>query len=307
MPLSGTAPRIDLLVAAPSEPSELVVWGDYHFGRAVIQALREQGAEARMLFRDGLETHSGRGGQRTLMVLRGKFRPSSDWLIASSYQRRILWVISWPLDLKSSELEHYDLILVASEQDRARIANLSNRPTLTLLQATAFRCFSPPPSNDGHLLFIGNTRGLPRPIVEAFAKSHFPLALIGQGWQQWGLQPEAPAIANSLLPRRYRQGLAVLNDHHGAMRDYGYMNNRIYDVLACGVPVITDQAPHCPSELLPGVILHRPGRDDPAETVEAARLLRFQPCRMMHVARNVRIHHSFAARVRTLLNFLEEF
>lgn len=305
MPPSGAPACIDLLVAAPSEPSGLPNWGDYHFGRAVIQALREQGVGARLVFRDGLETHRGRDGERTLLVLRGKFRPNSAWLHSSGYRQRILWVISWPLDLTPTELNDYDLILVASPQDRPRIAALSSRPTLTLLQATAFRSFAPPPAHDGRLLFIGNTRGQQRPIVQAFAEAQVPLALIGQGWQQWGLQPEATSIANALLPQRYRQALAVLNDHHGAMRDYGYMNNRIYDVLACAVPVITDQAPHCPPELLPGVILHRPGRDDPADTIEAAQGVRSQPELLMQVARTVRRHHSFTARVSTLLEYLE--
>lgn len=296
-------PSIDLLLAAPSEPSQLANWGDYHFGRALITALRQQGASARMLFRD---TQATGGSARSLLVLRGKFRPNADWLRSSGYRQRLLWVISWPLDLTPDELRNYDLILVASEQDRPRIARLSGRPTVTLPQATAFSSVLPPPADDGRLLFIGNTRGLERPIVQAFARSSCPLALIGQGWEQLGLQAEASSIANEQLPSRYRRALAVLNDHHGAMRDYGYLNNRIYDALACGVPVITDVAPNCPHELLPAVILHRPGLDDPADAIAAARALRQRPERLLAIARQIRIDHTFTKRATNLLQALEE-
>jgi len=303
---SESTTAVDVLIAAPSEPSGLANWGDYHFGRALVDGLQQHAVDSRLVFRDKVDHHQGRVGCRSLLVLRGKFRPNADWLRNSAYRLRILWVISWPLDLTPDELNSYHLILVASEQDRPRIAALSNRPTFTLPQATAFRSFAPPPPHDGSLLFIGNTRGLQRPIVQAFAGAGCPLALIGQGWQQWGLQAESTSIANGLLPQRYRQALAVLNDHHGAMRDYGYMNNRIYDVLACAVPVITDQAPHCPPELLPGVILHQPGRDDPADAIAAARQLRQQPELLLQVARSVRRNHSFSARAEMLLRHQQQ-
>ena len=95
-----------------------------------------------------------------------------------------------------------------------------------------------------------------RPIVAGFSKAGLPMELIGAGWEQLGLQAEATSIANQQLPARYRRALAVLNDHHQAMADYGYLNNRVFDVLACGVPVITDAAPGCPPELEPAVIRH---------------------------------------------------
>lgn len=304
MQQQGCVSKLDVLIAAPSDLLGRSGWGDFHFAQALQRALGEQKILSRLLFRDQLDGF-GVGPNHDLLVIRGKFRPNSEWLRSSVYRQRILWVISWPLDISSEELEDYDLILVASSQDRPRIAALSQRPTFTLQQATAFRCFSPAPKHDGSLLFIGNTRGLQRPIVQNFAEAKCPLALIGKGWQKWGLHPEEESIANGLLPLRYSQAIAVLNDHHGAMRDYGYMNNRIYDVLACAVPVITDQAPGCPSELLPGVILHQPGQDDPAQSLEKAKQLRRQPEILLEVARRVRQSHSFAARAKTLLPHLK--
>lgn len=296
----GALEALDLLIAAPSDPTRHAGWGDYHYARALQQALRAQRIGGRLLFRDQLQGLRI-GPRHGLLVLRGKFRPSADWLRSSAYHVRLLWVISWPLDLTPEELRLYDLILVASAQDQPRIARLSGRPTITMPQATAFSSVLPPPADDGHLLFIGNTRGVERPIVQSFAHADCPLALIGQGWDQLGLRAQASSIANEQLPGRYRKALAVLNDHHGAMRDYGYLNNRLYDALACGVPVITDLALGCPDNLRPAVILHQPGRDDPADAISAARRLRRQPELLLQIAREVQRHHSFDARAVTLL------
>jgi spore maturation protein CgeB len=153
------------------------------------------------------------------------------------------------------------------------------------------------------LLFVGNTRGTIRPIVQAFSQAGLPLELIGDGWNQLGINASATSIANRELPQRYRGALAVLNDHHQAMADYGYMNNRVFDVLACAVPVITDVAPGCPAELEPAVVCHPVGAD-PTSSLERAMAIREQGSVLREVARQVREHHSFEARARLLVEQL---
>jgi hypothetical protein len=124
------------------------------------------------------------------------------------------------------------------------------------------------------MLFVGNTRGVSRPIVRAFQPGGSAPERDRRGLgaaRPAGRSPQhrQPAAAG----QRYRRALAVLNDHHQAMADYGYLNNRVFDVLACGVPVITDAAPGCPPELEPAVIRHAPGSDARA-SLEQARALR---------------------------------
>jgi len=84
------------------------------------------------------------------------------------------------------------------------------------------------------------------------------------------------------------------------MADYGYLNNRVFDVLACAVPVITDVAPGCPPELEDAVVRHPTGTD-PSASLEQARDLRAKPLLLSRVARCVRQQHSFVARARQLL------
>lgn len=298
--------HLDVLIAAPSDPAGLMAWGDYHFARALQAALHGVGVSSRLLFRDTYHAVAPAPAGSDLLVIRGKFAVAAAWLAEAVYARRVLWQISWPLDPTALEWQAYDLIAVASGQDLARIARLSGKPCLLLPQATAFSRHQWSASHGEKLLFVGNTRGQLRPIVAGFAAAGLPLELIGQGWQPFGLTVDAPTISNAALPARYRQALAVLNDHSPAMAAYGYLNNRVFDVLACGVPLITDVAPGCPLELEPAVVRHRVGRDSANLTLERVRELRSQPSLLMQVAREVRHQHSFEARVRTLLQALGE-
>ena len=291
---------IDLLIAAPADPEAHASWGDVHFARGLQLGLQQEGVVSRLLYRDSHSSAPPPPPGSTLVVLRGKYAPPASWLARAPYTHKALWLISWPLDPTPGELAAYDRLFVASAQDTPRIARLSGRPTSTLLQATSFQHYGPPQPASGGLLFVGNTRGVSRPIVRAFHQAGLPLELIGAGWEAFGLQPEAPSIANRQLPARYRRALAVLNDHHKAMADYGYLNNRVLDVLACAVPVISDVAPGCPPELEAAVVHHPPGAD-PHTSLERAAAIRAQPLLLSRVARCVRQQHSFQNRARELL------
>jgi hypothetical protein len=292
--------HLDLLVAAPSDPEGLASWGDVAFAQSLQRALRSRGVATRLLFRDTYEAAVPPPPATGLLVLRGKFRPKASWLAASCHQLRLLWQISWPLDVSAEELSFYDRIFVASEQDCGRFAYLSGRPTHVLLQATDFQQLAPPAPPSRGLLFVGNTRGVVRPLVLAFARSGVPLTVIGSGWEHYGVVAKRSSVSNHALPTLYASSLAVLNDHHGAMRDFGYLNNRVFDVLGSGVPVITDMAPGCPPDLLPGVILHGP-EDDPAATVAEVVKRRGTAGLYQCISRTVARQHSFEARADALL------
>ncbi|MCP9928002.1 glycosyltransferase [Cyanobium sp. CH-040] len=296
--------HLDLLIAAPSDPDGLVGWGDYHFARELQLALHALGVSTRLLHRDTHALVPPAPAGSDLLVLRGKFAPGSDWLRAAPYRRKLIWIISWPLDPTPTELADYDLLLVASDQDRPRLARLSGRPAQTLLQASGLGHRARLRPARGGLLFVGNRRGVERPIVAAFSRAGVAIELIGEGWEDVGLEAESASLANDALPIRYGQALAVLNDHHGAMAAYGYLNNRVFDVLACGVPVITDVAPGCPPELEAGVIRMGPG-DEPEEALARARALRRDHHTLAAVAAAARERHSFAARAEALRGVLE--
>jgi hypothetical protein len=297
--------HVDLLIAAPSAPDTHAGWGDVHFARGLQLGLQSHGVSSRLLFRDSHTSAPAPPAGSALLVLRGKYAPPTGWLARQPHACKALWLISWPLNPTPAELTSYDRLFVASTQDTPRIARLSGRPTSTLLQATGFWHVGRPEPASGGLLFVGNTRGVNRPIVSSFHQARLPLELIGAGWEQLGLRAEAASIANQQLPARYRRALAVLNDHHQAMADYGYLNNRVFDVLACAVPVITDVAPSCPPAMEPGVVRHSAG-SDARQSLEMAAEIRARPLLLCQVARSVRREHSFDARAKALIAALME-
>ncbi len=295
--------HLDLLIAAPSDPRSHVNWGDLHYARSLQRALACQGVRSRLLFRDTFRRVQAAPKGSALLVLRGKYAPPLDWLRGQPYGCRALWLISWPLDPSTEELGCYDQLFVASDQDRSRLALLSGKPTTTLLQATAFSSHGAAPHPSCGLLFVGNTRGLLRPVVQSFAEAQLPLEIIGEGWHAFGLDARAKGVANADLPQLYRHALAVLNDHSETMAAYGYLNNRVFDVLACGVPVITDVAPSCPATLAAGVVSTGSGLDALSALARASELRANQPL-MQKIAQEVRQKHSFASRAMTLMNTL---
>lgn len=71
-----------------------------------------------------------------------------------------------------------------------------------------------------------------------------PIEIWGTGWNSFlgsdCTNIVADKIENDLLPELYRTSLATINDHWSDMLKYQFINNRIFDAAACGLPVITD-------------------------------------------------------------------
>lgn len=294
---------IDLLIAAPSDPATLNSWGDVHFARALQRGFDAAGVSTRLLFRDTYQQATPPEADSYLIVLRGKFKPDLNWLCRSTYNSHLVWIISWPEDPDLEELDCYKLGFCASHQDILRLQRLSQYPWHFLPQATEFMLQGPPRSALSGLLFIGNCRGKPRPMVEAFQSAGLRVCLFGSGWREAGYISRGEQISNYLIPSLYRRSLAVLNDHHEDMARLGYLSNRVFDVLACGVPVISDAITGCPPELHDMIILHRKN-DHPLDTLAQASHLRMDWQRLRDIALFVHQHHSFQARAQEILKVL---
>ena len=52
---------------------------------------------------------------------------------------------------------------------------------------------------------------------------------------------KSPSVENYELPNIYRSAKVTLNDHWDDMLQKQFINNRIFDALACGLPVISDE------------------------------------------------------------------
>lgn len=307
--LSPFIRRFDLFLPSPTDPSGLTRWGDYHFGKALRHALACQGIPCRFLYRNSYRhaqpPRSALGGASVLLVLRGKIRPTPSWVRSCAYHRRLLWIISWPSTISEEELAAYDLVFVASKGDLLRVARLTDVPCVFLPQATGFTLDGDPATCTGGLVFVGNCRGKPRPLPQSFLSAGLRVRLFGGGWREHGYRIVRSEVANAALPALYRSSLAVLNDHHPDMATHGYLSNRLFDILACGVPAITDFATDCPPALLDAVVVHGPS-SDPKASLDLAYRCRCDTAAMRSVASMVSREHSFHARVRSIMTALAD-
>jgi hypothetical protein len=187
--------------------------------------------------------------------------------------RHVLWIISHPESVEDEELHAADLVLVASARFAAHLRTRTQTPVEVLLQATDVRRFSPRPVDPARrhpVVVVAKTRDVLRPVVaDAIAVGLRP-AIYGGGWREF-VDPQlvvADHVDNAEVPVVYSSAGVVLNDHWRTMASWGFVSNRLYDVLACGTPVISDPVDGI-SDLFGGAVLEYHSRAELRELVDA--------------------------------------
>lgn len=218
-------------------------WGDYHFGRLLAKHLERCG--------ETVETHyDGDWTQDAdcdaVLVLRGK-RPFRARPGQHAGATHVLWNISHPGDVSDEECDFYDAVAIASTPQALELSARISTPVVTLLQCTdpeelaAGQRAGDAPRHG--FVFVGNTRATARPGVLWAIEYGLPLRIWGRGWDRWR-QTRKHVVAdyypNEELGRLYTGSKATINDHWDDMKTYGFINNRVLDALACGLPVISD-------------------------------------------------------------------
>ena len=92
------------------------------------------------------------------------------------------------------------------------------------------------------MLYVGNSRCPHRLAPRWMMRNGRSFHLYGKFWETL---PEADFvrgeyIANQDLAAAYRSAGVVVADHHGSMRTNGFLANRLFDVLASGGVVLSD-------------------------------------------------------------------
>ncbi|MDH3299817.1 MAG: glycosyltransferase family 2 protein [Acidimicrobiia bacterium] len=252
---------VSIRVAAPF--ADRLEWGDHHLANAMARSLAGLGHRAVVRYRDSLLSA---GDEDVNIVLRGAvpFAPR-PWAV------NVLWIICDPEQVEPSELQSFDLVRVASASYAALlncVPGISARP---LLQASGF---TPPeqrrplPSSnsdfeaddwkscvDGRVLFVGNSRGDHRPLIDMAVAVGLNPVVVGSGWDGTTVAPHVVAdfVDNRDLPSLYRRASWVLNDHWPSMVDFGIVSNRLFDVLAAGGMAVSDRLDEL-ATVLPSVV-----------------------------------------------------
>jgi spore maturation protein CgeB len=223
---------------APSDPEEQVFWGDTFFGRSLARCLEAEGNQVAMTF---WEQWDDPAGADLLLMLRGTRQISPP---LGSFGCKALWVISHPEDVSRAELDLFDVIFCAAT-DHAQQLRAQGYRAYPLLQCTddeVFHARGRDPDQLRHsFVFVGNGRDERTVVHEAMADG-LPLKIWGRGWERYGYQPHVVRrfIPNADLGALYRQSFCTLNDHWADMSRLQYVNNRVFDALACGLPVLSD-------------------------------------------------------------------
>lgn len=215
------------------------VWGDTHYADAMATSLRRLGQEV-VTRRQGAHGSGPVHLDDVSLALRG-LHP----IPPTPGQRNVLWVISHPENVDPGEFEGYDLVCAASTVWSAEMSARTGREIVPLLQATEFRRPGDARATSGpeaSVVFVGTNLGeRERPLVWQAVEAGIPLAVYGPGWE--GL-PEgvwrAAYVPNAQLPDLYRRHGIVLSDHWTDMAQRGFIANRVFDAVACGAAVISD-------------------------------------------------------------------
>jgi GT2 family glycosyltransferase len=297
-----TPPRLRWALKNPA-PAGVAgeTWGDTHFARATAGALRALGQEVvidhRMEFARSTSRHDD-----VALVLRGivPFQPSPE-------QVSIGWVISHPEMMSWQEAASYDRLMAASVAWAASASERWRIRVDPLLQATDPELFHPDRAvpDTGHpVLFVGSSRHNFRPVVRDAVEAGLPLSLYGDAWRKFipARYIKAEYLANHDLGAAYRGAGVVLNDHWEDMRVEGFLSNRLFDAVASGARVITDDVTGLREVFGDSVQVYRTPEDlsrlsslpDPAAVFGDDESIRAEAAR---IARE----HSFRARAEQLV------
>ena len=215
-------------------------WGDLYFAQELALSLEKLGHTARVDLRtDVINPQSA--DDDVVLVLRGveRIRPQRGAV-------NLLWVISHPSRISTHELKSFDAVFAASDSWSIKISAKTGIPVTALLQATNPTKFNPTvsaPDTGPEVLFLGNTRNEFRQVIRDCLQAGVSPTIYGKDWDRF-IPSELIAgefVANSEVAALYRSAGVVLNDHWDDMANEGFYSNRLFDAVASGGRVVSDQ------------------------------------------------------------------
>ncbi len=279
-------------------------WGDLHFARAIADDLERRGHRPLIQVVEEWDDADGRICDVALH-LRGLYP-----YVPRQGQLSLLWTISHPELVTAAECDRFDAVFSASPRHAAVVSERTRVPVRVLEQATDPSVFFPEAdaAHDHPLLFVGNTRGVHRRIVRDAVATGLRPRIWGNGWAPFvdGSLVAGEYLPNDQVRRAYSSAGVVLNDHWDDMREQGFVSNRVYDVLASGGVLVSDNLAELRAAFGDTVATYETP-DELAAHVE--RLLADPAARERMAARGRELvleRHTFARRVDALLSVISE-
>lgn len=289
--------RWAIRTAAPAGPTG-ERWGDTHFARSLASALEGIGQEAVVLSRE-VDSRPARNLDDVEIVLRGMDRVAPDPGVLS-----MLWIISHPDLVTRAEVAEFDAAFAASLSWSRTMTDRWGLNIDPLLQCTDPDRFHPKGSTrNDEVLFVGNSRGIPRPTVMESVRAGVNLSLYGAEWERF--VPPGAVIAerveNVSLGKMYEQASIVLNDHWADMKRDGFIANRLFDVVAAGGRALSDDVDGI-EDIFSGAVRTYGKVSEIVPLLNADHDSLFpEDAELKAISARIRAEHSFARRAEQLL------
>ena len=291
------------ILIAPANLQRGSRWGDYFFARSLQKGFEAEGCATSIVARDMWYEDLRENEADIYLRGFGGFEPIAG-------RPSLIWIISHPGNIQLDELKAYDHIFCAKTNRRPLAQAIGRFNVTSMLQATDPDIMKPhenPVRSD--LLFVGINRRGGRPSLAHALGAGYDVDLYGSGWadhSEYGQWFKSDLISNEDLGLHYAGARAVLNDHWRDMRLTGYISNRVFDVLACGVPLVSDTIKGLPTDIAPFVYTWS-DTDSFRSAVDAARNEGPEKrSERLFMSEKVRSEHSFQARARQIVQKVHE-
>lgn len=232
--------KFALKIPAPYE--KRMQWGDYHFAESLKSSLEALGHEVVIDFY-GKWYERPTNAEDVVIVLRGltEYKPRPGNI-------NIIWNISHPDQVSYNEYEKFDIVFVASDSYAALLNLFLENRVDTLLQCSDHHRFffdNELSVDDSKMLFVGNSRNEFRTVVKNAIENDVDIDVYGGGWDQFidSSHVKGTNVSNFELSKYYGSYSFTMNDHWESMKKFGFISNRVFDVVASGGRVISDSVP----------------------------------------------------------------
>lgn len=231
-------PKIIIKTPVPSW-NEIHRWGDFYVAEGLKNEFEKKGYIVKIQMLSEWNDSSDSIGD-TVIVLRGLsyYKPKVQHF-------NIMWNISHSDLVSLNEYELYDHVFIASKYWTEQLKDKVKVPVECMWQCTDINKFYPEYNEKykSDLLFVGNSRKVYRKILKDLLPTEHNLSVYGADWG--GLinkkYIKGDHIPNDELHQAYSSCKILLNDHWEDMREKGFISNRIFDGLACGAYIISDE------------------------------------------------------------------
>jgi hypothetical protein len=307
--------RITLL--SPANSPSAHNWGEASFSVSLASALTKKGVETDIKWRDNWSELPDK--RSTTLLLRAPFQAPKH-----EARRRLIWMLSHFDSVSEEELSGYDHILTCSPVLEIFFSEIPKDRFVFAPQCTDANQMKPLQNRlniDMRAIFVGNGK-LSLDQVRMFAAGNLSalrpalrLALESKSnlavWGRYGGVKFPGHMGDTIAFRKlgglYRHAGVILNDHTSDQVEFGALNNRIFDGLASGRPVLTT-VPKEAANFLPDIVSGLNeffAYDSPEKFSELLNhCLHSQSDNLLELSAFIRAEHSFDARAEMIVKTL---